>query len=608
MSFSLARTTAKSLVIIGPPDVETLQALLSDGPSQAVLIEPETERARSLKQEFEEQKKVLVLTGAIGAPGQKAEFVEYNFPGLRSLRKPSTALRELFPGLSARETSVLELHSIEDLLAQTQPLAEPIALRIDLPGSELDILVSMENSGLLKQVCQISIRCSAEPMFEGGPGIQDVERWLQNQFFQVTDQDRRDPDWPVLQLEANPLAQELADVKARLSDTQTTLSACQNDLQKAQERSLQTDEKAQQDLLTVQNQKQRIATLEEELAEERQALAESHQDRNSRLAALQDAQERCIRLPELETALKKTTDEATAAQQEAATANQKLSENLQLLTMATDDTKALAAQLASVQETVKASEKRLQTEVARASQLETDNKGLAARIDSLIDTAKRRTEELERVQAGVAAASQREQNLQQKLTDTQSALETAEEQLRKIDATSSEPAVAPSDQIQLLEQKVEALSHPQESNTETSAQVALDGDKKALESKNKELDAAKAKIDSLQSDLAIALRMQQKAQADIRELRGRYQETEQVRKTQSTLLQKLTPRLQQAAQQLQTLSLNGDVAPTLKIEASDTAAPKTRTTRTRKSSSKAKAKTSTSKRSPTTKKSEAGSQ
>ncbi len=56
------------------------------------------------------------------------------------------------------------------------------------------------------------------------------------------------------------------------------------------------------------------------------------------------------------------------------------------------------------------------------------------------------------------------------------------------------------------------------------------------------------------SDLAVALRVQTMAQADLRDLQTRFGQSEQARQEQAALLQKLTPRLQQAAAQLQALS------------------------------------------------------
>ena len=61
--------------------------------------------------------------------------------------------------------------------------------------------------------------------------------------------------------------------------------------------------------------------------------------------------------------------------------------------------------------------------------------------------------------------------------------------------------------------------------------------------------------DSVRSDLAVALRMQAIAQSDLRQLEKRYSESEQAREAQAALLQKLTPRLQQAARQLQEIAV-----------------------------------------------------
>ncbi|KPP86154.1 MAG: Methyltransferase FkbM domain [Rhodobacteraceae bacterium HLUCCO07] len=67
----------------------------------------------------------------------------------------------------------------------------------------------------------------------------------------------------------------------------------------------------------------------------------------------------------------------------------------------------------------------------------------------------------------------------------------------------------------------------------------------------------KAQEDTQQakSDLGVALRMQMLAQSDLQELQVRFREVEKARASQQALLEKLTPRLQQAAHQLQQLHL-----------------------------------------------------
>ncbi|MDH4541708.1 hypothetical protein [Sulfitobacter faviae] len=68
-------------------------------------------------------------------------------------------------------------------------------------------------------------------------------------------------------------------------------------------------------------------------------------------------------------------------------------------------------------------------------------------------------------------------------------------------------------------------------------------------------------LQSANEELSIALRMQSVLQADLSDLRSRFAESERQRREQEKLLTKLTPRLQQAAEQLQYLSLPNEEPP-----------------------------------------------
>ncbi len=69
------------------------------------------------------------------------------------------------------------------------------------------------------------------------------------------------------------------------------------------------------------------------------------------------------------------------------------------------------------------------------------------------------------------------------------------------------------------------------------------------------VNAARQTTERAKSDLGVALRMQMLAQSDLRDLQMRFRDVEQARSSQQSLLEKLTPRLQQAARQLQQLQL-----------------------------------------------------
>lgn len=81
-------------------------------------------------------------------------------------------------------------------------------------------------------------------------------------------------------------------------------------------------------------------------------------------------------------------------------------------------------------------------------------------------------------------------------------------------------------------------------------------------------------IAALQSDLALALRLQAIAQADLEDLRGKYRENQGIRASQEDLLRQLTPRLHQAAQQLRAIAPDLDDPASERLASEHTAGKK----------------------------------
>ncbi|MCC5969248.1 MAG: hypothetical protein JJU15_04815 [Pararhodobacter sp.] len=124
------------------------------------------------------------------------------------------------------------------------------------------------------------------------------------------------------------------------------------------------------------------------------------------------------------------------------------------------------------------------------------------------------------------------------------------------------------------------------------AVVERDAAIKARETLTPERDAAVAARDKAMADLGLAMRMQGLLQTDLDDLRARFQQAEAVRKQQEELLRKLTPRLQEAAQQLRQLQLSeseGTDAERLTAKAATATRAKPRATTARKRTTRKKA-------------------
>ncbi len=131
-------------------------------------------------------------------------------------------------------------------------------------------------------------------------------------------------------------------------------------------------------------------------------------------------------------------------------------------------------------------------------------------------------------------------------------------------------AKALQEQIDARDTQVAALEAALEAAQGEAQALAL---QEQIDARDTRIDALEAELEAARGDLAMALRLQTLAQSDTRALRTQFQKAEAVRLKQAALLEKLMPRLQQAAAQLHELVQEGDPAPEQLLE--ETAAAKT---------------------------------
>ncbi|SOC06902.1 FkbM family methyltransferase [Rhodobacter maris] len=205
-----------SLVLIGPPPLEALAPLIAAAPGAVVLVEPNPDLAVRMERQFASRESVKVLPFGIDAAPGHADLSSFNFPGLRSLRRPTPALRALLPGLQLRSSLHVEVITPAELIARIGPLPRPQHLWIDAPGAEMAILQGLLEAGALERIDRIRLRCPAEEMFEGGSSVANLRNWAEAEGLRMIAEDLHDPDWPELTFEIDVVAQQLRKTREEL--------------------------------------------------------------------------------------------------------------------------------------------------------------------------------------------------------------------------------------------------------------------------------------------------------------------------------------------------------------------------------------------------------
>jgi hypothetical protein len=193
----------------------TLQAL-GGLPDRVVVIEPSVTQGGDHARSLAAQDGVTVLDGCPAASAGTVELLRYNLPGLRSAADPAAALRDLFPGLRARARVRVRGVPLAEAFAALDADCTPLALHLDLPGAEPELLQALDAGGQLAAIDRISLRCAAEAVFEGAWTRSDLADWLDARHFTLYAVDDTDPDWPELGFARSPAARRVRELEAEM--------------------------------------------------------------------------------------------------------------------------------------------------------------------------------------------------------------------------------------------------------------------------------------------------------------------------------------------------------------------------------------------------------
>jgi hypothetical protein len=193
--------TVDLLILTAPP-----RRALPGGADRIVLLEPDATAAAAVAAAHPGIE--ILPLGLAPRPGP-AIRVTYNQPGLFAFRPALPALRRLFPGL--REIARTEVTCIDPagLMDRLGDLPPRVALDLDCPGEEAAILEALAGMGALDSFATLSVRCGAEPFFEGAEAADALAARLRAAGLCALARDRDDPDFPVLRFGRPPGLEDL---------------------------------------------------------------------------------------------------------------------------------------------------------------------------------------------------------------------------------------------------------------------------------------------------------------------------------------------------------------------------------------------------------------
>ncbi len=322
----------------------------------------------------------------------------------------------------------------------------------------------------------------------------------------------------------------------------------------------------------------RLADTEAALAASEAAATSAQADRKSAEARIEAisalAAQRLSKLTGLETALEaaaKVSAVTEARQKDLAervrAAEGKLAAHDRDLTLARHSLQEKSASLTEVETALAAAQ-------AAAAAAIADSAAAEARIDVASSTAAERLLKLTETEKALSRATAEARSAATALQEMQTLADGLRGDLVKLQAQELEREQAATDQAATLSNVTTDLARSDQKATGLQAAVAerdgklkTSGDRLAAQDRtvadlrgqirilNEDAQRSAAEVQAARQDLGTSLRLQNRLRADLGDLQDRFASLQEVRREQDDLLRQLTPRLRQAAQQLQSLKL-----------------------------------------------------
>ncbi len=207
-----------TIIHLGAGSCNELDDYLVERPAHLLLIEADRQLADALEIRTAGYPQVEVINRAVASQSGPVTFHRYNLPDVSSLRRASSSLLELFPGLKATQDLQMEAVDPSALLQPMQlDVDQPNWLVIDLPGEELPVLKVLQQDGLLHFFDQLKLYCSHQSLYEESEPAAIIIQWLQDQGFDLlAEEESHDPDRPCWTLKRNKLQLQYRELKQQL--------------------------------------------------------------------------------------------------------------------------------------------------------------------------------------------------------------------------------------------------------------------------------------------------------------------------------------------------------------------------------------------------------
>ncbi len=189
------------LIWLGAGSASEPKNILSSAEA-VILVDARESACKSLQKKALDN--VTIKQTLLGIDSAIYEFSELNLPEFSAIQRP-TGLAELFPGIKTTIKEKIQSKSISAFIQELNLSDNNNLLIADIPDSNLALLQSLQEKGLLQHFNEIHIQTSSIPLYENSTTTDEVAVFLSSNGFITYQSTHEDPDLPWLAYKVNPL-------------------------------------------------------------------------------------------------------------------------------------------------------------------------------------------------------------------------------------------------------------------------------------------------------------------------------------------------------------------------------------------------------------------
>lgn len=334
MSTALSGTTALSetaaaqhteqLIWLGAGSATEPAGLIANA-NQVVLVEARKAACQQLSAQFSASAKVSVKQALLSRDGGEVNFTEYNLAEFSAL-SPLAGLSELFPGLTAVKSGVKPSITLSELLAPLNLSGSNNTLVIDIADLSLVLLQQLQAGGSLSHFNQLYLQGSKLALYQGAPTQAQLTSYLEQQGFMLQAQDNTDPDLPWLHFSLNPLWQPLQQSRTEQQQVSEKIEQIQKQVA---EQKLEFEQKLSSLTTQLANTVSEKETLQQQLSAAKVAAEKSQAELQGQLAGMDaELQQALKQRKTAEQHLSSVNEQVTQQKQALALVKQQLDDSL----------------------------------------------------------------------------------------------------------------------------------------------------------------------------------------------------------------------------------------------------------------------------------------